>query len=134
MDNPVDNPFDLGFVNYVQHPENSDYIVYRFSDQARAVDFERTLNERSIWFEKDEEEKRGKIIYLFAVHKTDFKHTQPINFDVEGKHKKPTIPFKGLRYGLLLFTLTCVLLASISYCKSMNHLKQVNKTYTRVNK
>ena len=46
VDNPVDNVVDLGLVNYVQHPSNPNYIVYRFVDPERAASFEKEL---SVW-------------------------------------------------------------------------------------
>ena len=94
VDSPVDNIVDLGLVNYVQHPSNPEYIVYRFVDPERAASFEKELKDQSIWFEKDIENKREKEYILFGVHSRDFKRTDKINFKVEGKHKKPLIPFK----------------------------------------
>lgn len=69
MENPVDHTLDLGLVNYLQHPSNPSYIVYRFPDKERAASFEIELKNNSIWFEKDEENKRGKVYTLFGVHK-----------------------------------------------------------------
>ena len=54
----ADHTLDLGFVNYVQHPENSNYSVFRFYDDNRAASFELALTEQKIWFEKAEEERK----------------------------------------------------------------------------
>ena len=132
MDNPVDHPIDLGFVNYVRHPSNKDYIVYRFSDPKRAEAFRSDLQSQGIWFEEDTEEKRETLVYMFGVHKTDFNRTQKINYKVEGAHKKPIIPFKGLRFGLLLFFFAAVVLAFVGYCKRQEKLRLVNETLTSV--
>jgi hypothetical protein len=118
MENPVDHSLDLGLVNYVQHPSNPSYIVYRFPDAERASSFEEELNKQNIWFEKGEDEKRGKLYTLYGVHKNDYKKTAKINFIVEAKHKKPLIPFKILRYLILIIGLFMLTLAIVGYCKS----------------
>lgn len=123
MANQVEH-LDLGFVNYTQHPENPDYVVYRFTDKPRADDFRRHLTEQKIWFEDSLGEKRGKTVYLFGIHRTDFNRTQTINFQVESHHKKPIIPFKGLRWFVLLFGFTALTLALIGYCKQQNAVNQ----------
>ncbi|MBL1278644.1 MAG: hypothetical protein COA33_000085 [Fluviicola sp.] len=134
MDNPVDHTIiDLGFVNYVQHPTNPNYIVYRFADINRANSFEEALKEQSIWFEKDSEQKRSKEYFLFGIHKRDYKKTEKINYSVEAKHKKPFIPTKFLRYGLMLFSATVMLLAIIGYCKQQNKLSRINETGQLIN-
>jgi hypothetical protein len=133
MENPVDHTLDLGFVNYVQHPENPNYIVFRFHDPNRAHSFESALNENQIWFEKGEEEKRGTMVQLFGIHKNDFKKVEKINYQVEGKHKKPLIPWKGLRYFLLLFSLTVLTLAIIGYCKQQEKLRSFEETNQSLN-
>ena len=52
-----------------------------------------------------------------------------MNFKVEGKHKKPLIPFLVLRWSLLLFGLGILLLAILSYYKNMSYLnEQTEKT------
>lgn len=132
-DNPVDHRLDLGFVNYVQHPSNPDYIVFRFTDHKRAEDFERLLTEKAIWFERDTEMKRETEVVLFGIHKTDYSKAQSINFSVEGKHKKPIIPFKGLRYGVLFVGLSLLILATIGYCKAQDKLASVNEVPRLVN-
>jgi hypothetical protein len=124
MENPVDHTIDLGFVNYVQHPENNNYIVFRFADDQRAITFETLMVEKKIWFEKGEETKRNKPYYLFAIHKSDFKKVEQINYDTEAKHKKPIIPFKALRWSLLFFSLFVMVLASVGYCKAQNKIAQ----------
>ena len=128
MENPVDHTLDLGLVNYLQHPSNQSYIVYRFPDKERAASFEIELNNNSIWFEKDEENKRGKVYTLFGVHKNDFKVTEQINFKVEAKHKKPFIPFKGFRFIVLFIGLGLLLLSVIGYCKQQEKLSSYNSS------
>lgn len=126
-DNPVDHKLDLGFVNYVQHPQNSEYIVYRFADKNRADDFEAELTSRNIWFEKGEEEKRNVNYFLFGVHKSDFKTVQKINYQVEAKNKKPFIPVAWLRYFLLVFSAVLLTLAVLGYCEAQKKLDTQNE-------
>jgi hypothetical protein len=124
MENPVDHTIDLGFVNYVQHPENKQYVVFRFADLERAATFKAELEEHKIWFEKDNEEKRGKNYTLFAIHNTDFKKAEKINYSVEGKHKKPIIPFRFLRVFLISLTAFVMTLTLMGYCQAQKKLEQ----------
>ena len=134
MDNPVDHTvIDLGLVNYVQHPTNPNYIVYRFADIDRANSFEVALTEQSIWFEKSSEPKRGKEYFLFGIHKGDYKKTESINYRVEAKHKKPFIPFKILRYSVMTISAIIMLLAILGYCNRQKVLDSVNKTNQSIN-
>ncbi len=128
MDNPVDHPLDLGLINYVKHPSNDDYVVFRFPDIDRAKSFEEALKKNNIAYEKDQEELKTRIIYLFAIHKNHFKKAEKINYLVEAKHKKPLIPFKIFRYGLMLFSAIVLTLAIIGYCKQQKKLEQVNQS------
>jgi hypothetical protein len=123
MDNPVDNIIDLGLINYVRHPENPNYVIFRIQDEQRATSFEEELLNRKIWFEKDTEPKKQRVYHLFAIHKRDFKEAEKINFIVEGKHKKPLIPFKALRYFVLVTGLGLLTLAIIGYCEQQKQLE-----------
>ncbi len=133
MDNPIDNIIDLGLVNYVQHPENSKYIVFRFSDPERAKSFEGSLKENNIWFEKGEEEKRSKAYTLYGVHQNDYKKVQKINYAVEAKHKKPLIPGKVFRYSLLIFSGVVMLLAILGYCNRKSGSSSINQVNQQIN-
>ncbi len=133
MDNPVDHPIDLGLVNYSRHPGNTEYVVYRFADENRANSFEEALNEKNITFEKDTHEKKLVTYYLFGVHKNDYKVTEKINFAVEGKHRKPFIPFAGFRWFLILFSTGLMILAIMGYCKAQENLSSYDETSSSVN-
>jgi len=130
MENPVDHSLDLGLVNYVQHPTNQNYIVYRFPDPERAASFEEELTKQNIWFEKGEAEKRGNTYTLYGVHKKDYKKTEKLNFLVEAKHKKPFIPFKALRYIVLVIGLVMLVLSVIGYCESRKKIASYNNATT----
>lgn len=116
MDSKVENIVDLGLVNYVRHPSDPNYIVYRFADPKRASDFEQELNVQNIWFEKDKEETRGKTYTLFGIHKKHFEKVQRINFLVEANNRKFLIHNKVFRYALLLISIGAVVLAFVGYC------------------
>ena len=128
MENPIEH-LDLGFVNYTQHPTNSKYIVYRFTDENRANSFRVLLSENNIEFEEDSEEKKQQTYTLFAIHQKNYKKSMKLNFEVEKKHKKPLIPFKILRWSVVIFGIAILLLSILSYCKHMEHLKQQTEIY-----
>lgn len=124
MENPIDSSIDLGFVNYVQHPENKNYVVFRFADAERAESFEIELKEHNIWFEKGEEDKRGKMYTLYGLKNKDFKAAEKFNYRVEGKHKKPIIAFAPLRWIILGLSLIAMTLTLVGYCKAQNKLEE----------
>ena len=116
MDSKVENIVDLGLVNYVRHPSDPNYIVYRFADIKRAVDFEKELVLNKIKFEKDEQGTKNRTYTLFAVHKNHFERAQRINFLVEAKNRTFLISNKIFRYTLLIISIGTVVLATVGYC------------------
>lgn len=133
MDNPVDHPIDLGLVNYSRHPENSEYVVYRFADEHRAGSFEAALKENNIPYESDTHEKKQVTYYLFGIHKNYYKKTEKINYQVEGKHRKPFIPYAGFRWFLILASGVVMTVAILGYCKSQEKLRSYDETPASVN-
>ena len=83
MENPIEH-LDLGFVNFTKHPNNPNFLVYRFTDIARANSFREELKANNITFEEDTEEKKQVTYTLFALHKKHYKKTMQMNFKVEG--------------------------------------------------
>jgi hypothetical protein len=130
MDNPVEH-FDLGFVNFTQHPDNKEYVVFRFADSNRATSFRAELEKQRIWFEEAIEEKKQVTYILFGLHKTDYNKAQKINFAVEAKHKKFLIPGKFFRWFVVLFGVTMIGLAIIGYFK--NSKNKGNKSNIEIN-
>ena len=53
MENPIEH-LDLGFVNFTKHPENPNFVVYRFTDPERANSFRAELIANNISFEEEE--------------------------------------------------------------------------------
>ena len=68
------------------------------------------------------------------MHKNDFRLTDKINFRVEGKHKKPLIPFKGFRLFVVFLGLGLLTLAAIGYCKQQEKLASYNENGVLINK
>lgn len=116
MEPGVEHFADLGFVNFVKHPTNDEYVVFRFADIERANSFEDRLTKAKIWFERAEEKPRTVTFYMFGVHYRDFKKVQAMNFEVEGKHRSHLIKHRGFRYIFLFIVLAICVLAVIGYC------------------
>ena len=123
MENPIEH-LDLGLVNFTKHPNDPNYIVYRFTDLNKAKSFREELILNNISFEQDTEKKKQVTYTLFALKKKHYKKTMEINFKVEGAHKKPLIPFRLLRWTVLLFGLGILLLSILSYYKHMTYLNE----------
>lgn len=117
MAGQVEHITDLGLVNYVQHPTNPKYIVFRFAHEERAQTFEKALIEHDIWFEKDQQEGRTRMFYLFAIQRKNYTKVQKINFEVEGKHRSFLIKNNIFRYIFMLLTIGVIVLAFVGYCK-----------------
>ncbi|MDG1332901.1 MAG: hypothetical protein P8P74_11275 [Crocinitomicaceae bacterium] len=133
MDNPVDHPIDLGLVNYARHPENKEYVVYRFADEHRANSFEEALKEKDIPFETDTHEKKQVTYYLYGIHKNHYKVTEKLNYKVEAQHRKPFIPYAGFRWFLLIASGIVMTIAILGYCKAQDKLSSHNETPASVN-
>jgi hypothetical protein len=119
--------FDLGLVNYRQHPTNVNYVVYRFKDLNRANTFEMLLKENGIWYERSDPEEDEKPIVMFAVEKKFFNKTQELNFLTEAKHRTKLIPHKGFRLIFVLIMISILSLGLMGYCQSRKTLEEANK-------
>ena len=115
--------FDMGLVNYRQHPTNVNYIDYRFKDLERANTFEEFLLKEGLWFERSNPVEDEKQIYMFAIEKKHFQKSQKVNFSTEAKHKKFLIPNSILRYFFVSMMLGVLLLATLGYSESRKRLK-----------
>jgi len=127
MDSGVEHLTDLGLVNYVQHPSNKDYIVFRFADLERAKSFKLALEENKIWFENSEDTPRTKTFYLFGIHRRDYNKVQDINFNVEAKHRSFLIKNNFFRYFILLFVTASIVLGLMGYCEHQRVLEEANQ-------
>lgn len=115
MDPGVENIVDLGLVNYVKHPTNPDFMVFRFVDKKRADAFEKELKNQKIWFEKAEEQGRSRFYYLYGIHNRNYKKVQIINFQIEGQNRNFIIKNGFLRWFLVLFFLAVSAFAMVGY-------------------
>lgn len=113
MDSKVENIIDLGLVNYVRHPSNPNYIVFRFANKIKADDFEKTLTVSKIWFEKGQEDTRGKTYFLYGIHNRDYSKVERINYDVEGRNRTFLISNKFFRWALVLFSMGVMILLQL---------------------
>lgn len=127
MDSGLEHPFDLGLVNYHKHPSDANYVVYRFRDKKRADHFEQLLVKAKIWYERSNPEADEKEYYLIAVHKKNFSKTQKLNYETEGKFKKPLIKIGFLRYFFVLFMIALVALAALGYCRRNAYLEETTR-------
>jgi hypothetical protein len=123
--------FDMGLVNYRQHPTNVNYMVYRFKDLERANSFEEGLKESDLWYERSDPQEDEKQLVMFAVEKKHFKKTQRLNFKTEAKHKRFLIPHRFFRIFFVMLMLGILALASLGYCHRMKlldaHQIELNK-------
>lgn len=124
--------FDMGLVNYRQHPTNVNYIVYRFKDVQRADTFENKLKEANLWYERSNPEEDEKPLYMFAVEKKHFNRTQKMNFETEAKHKKFIIPHGLFRNLFVFLVMAIITLASVGYCKSRQKLEEESRRVVQV--
>ena len=112
----------LGLVNYRNHPTDKRFKVFSFYKQNEADYFEKLLNDKGVWFERDEEEIKGETLHLFGVNENDFNKAQNANYMVSAKFRKKIIKYPILRYGLLIIVFSVIALALVGYVKNMRKL------------
>ncbi len=110
---------NLKLVNYKDHPSNEMYKVLNFNTKPEADLFEKLLNERDLWYEKDVEMHENEPLYLFAVKNRAFDKVQRVNFEVSAQFRSPIIKNKIARYVFVIFFLSIIIFALIGYFKSM---------------
>jgi hypothetical protein len=119
--------FDMGLVNYRQHPTNVNFMVYRFKDIERANTFEELLLKEGLWYERSNPVEDERQLYMFAVEKKHFQKTQKINFTTEAKHKQFLIANNATRYLFVFVMLGILSLATMGYCESRKKLKEASE-------
>ncbi|MBI2279181.1 MAG: hypothetical protein HYU68_00590 [Bacteroidetes bacterium] len=108
----------LNITNYNEHPTRKAYTIFHFFNPERATYFENLLKEQQIWHESDVEETPSKTTYFYGVKNSDFKKVQQLNYLVNAKFRKPTIPFKPLRIAVYLVAIAVLTLAIIGFFKT----------------
>ena len=108
----------MQFSNYNQHPTNSNYIVFTYSNREMSDYFKGLLTEKNIKFEYEEDLESNTIQYYIGVKKIDEKEAVRLNFLAFGKFRKPFIKSKIGKTALLIFFLSLLTVALVGYFKS----------------
>jgi 3-deoxy-D-manno-octulosonic-acid transferase len=112
MNSKVENLFNL--TNYRDLPENKDYLVFFFYNFDQGYYFQHLLNQNAVDYEMFIEEEE-KPIMMFGVRKRHFKQVLALSDLSYARFKKPFIANMWIRYAILGFTVTVVLIAIIGY-------------------
>lgn len=108
----------MQFSNYNQHPTNSNYVVFTYSNKEMSDYFRELLAEKNISFEYEEDLKSNTIQYYIGVKTADEKIAVRLNFLAFGKFRKPFIQSKIGKSILLIFFLSLLSIALVGYFKS----------------
>jgi len=114
----------FGLVNYRRHPENKNYLVFNFNTKPEADLFEQELVRRKIWFEKDTEEVKGDLMFLFAVQEGSLDEVTKANGVVASTFKKPIVKNGVLRYSFLILFGLLIVFAIIGYVKNSKNVSR----------
>lgn len=110
----------FGLINYRRHPKDPNYIVFGFDNKNDAAIFESELHKNKTWFEKDSEETKDGIIYLFAINESNLNEGTRANGIVMRANKKPLIKNQIARYSILIIMTVLIVIAIIGYVKNPN--------------
>ena len=105
----------FNLVNYKEHPENSDFMVFFHYNFKQGYFFEHLLKQNHIDHELFIEDKVEKPVMLFGIRKRYFKKAEELNNLSYARFKKPFIPFKWLRVIILVITASAILFAIAGY-------------------
>jgi hypothetical protein len=97
----------MRWTNYFVHPGDNRYYVFSFKKKGEADDFAKRIAGEA--FEAERHEEDGQ--WLFAINRKHFKRALRANHLVNAATRSPMIPVRGLRWGLLIFTASMILLA-----------------------
>lgn len=117
----------FGLVNYRRHPENHNIIVFGFNTEKEAEIFESELSKTKTWFEKDSEQTKDGIIFLYAVTESTLDEATRANGVVRRKFKDPLVKNKLLRFSLLLFIGVLLALAILGYVENPDKVRKENE-------
>jgi len=105
----------LRVTNHQTHPTNKNYKVFFFYIEEQADYFESLLKEKGIWFERDQEDNKGKMMYLFGIKMTNVREVNQLNYLAIGKYRKPIFQNKAVRYGIVIFGVVMLIMGVIGY-------------------
>ena len=105
----------LRVTNHQNHPTSKFHKVFFFYIEEQADYFESLLKEKNIWFERDIEDNKGKMMYLFGIKMTNVREVTKLNYLAIGKYRKPIFENKYSRYGIIIFGALIIIMGIIGY-------------------
>lgn len=115
---PLDDGVSMRLVNWYPHPADNRYQVFEFRSRELAEEFARDLEREGIDAERGERQEEGDTVALFGVHLDQFKAALRVNHLLHGRHRRPFIAHRGLRWAMLLITALAVGLGVMGWMKS----------------
>ena len=115
---PLDDGVSMRLVNWYPHPADNRYQVFEFRSRELAKEFARDLEREGIVAERGERQEEGDTVALFGVHRDQFKAALRVNHLLHGRHRRPFIAHRGLRWAMLLITALAVGLGVMGWMKS----------------
>lgn len=98
----------LNITNYDDHPEDANWMVFRFPTDAMAGEFTQLLDQARIGHERD---GAGGPPFLVGVKQRHREQAVRLNYTVLGRHREPFIADGLLRKVVLGFVALIMLLA-----------------------
>jgi len=108
----------MRLVNWYPHPADNRYEVFEFNDAELAQEFAEDLGRAGVEAERGEREEEGTTVFLFGVHRSRFKEALRVNHLLHGRHRRPFIAHRGLRWAMLLITALAVGLGLMGWMQS----------------
>ena len=115
---PLDDGVSMRLVNWYPHPADNRYQVFEFRSRELAEEFARDLEREGIDAERGERQEEGDTVALFGVHRDQFKAALRVNHLLHGRHRRPFIAHRGLRWAMLLITALAVGLGVMGWIES----------------
>ena len=115
---PLDDGVSMRLVNWYPHPADNRYQVFEFRSQELAEEFASDLEKEGIAAERGERQEDEETVALFGVHRDQFKAALRVNHLLHGRHRRPFIAHRGLRWAMLLITALAVGLGVMGWLQS----------------
>lgn len=109
----------MRWTNWYTHPGDNRYYVFEFRSVAMADEFEGDLKTAGIAFERAPLEREGdNVVERFGIDRSEFQAALMVNHLLHGRHRRPFIAHRGLRWAMLLITAGVVGLAVMGWMVS----------------
>lgn len=109
----------MRWTNWYTHPGDNRYHVFEFRSVQLADEYQRDLEAAGIAFERAPVEQEGDtVVERFGIHRREFQAALKVNHLLHGRHRRPFIAHKGLRWAMLLITAGVVGLAIMGWMSS----------------